>query len=88
MIYLPVGKTIEINTKLFSSPRIIVWWFNPRTGKAANADLVKRTELMHFTPPSLGNENDWVLILDDPKYKYVWPGKINTKKTELLASIN
>ncbi len=88
MIYLPVGKTIEINTKFFMSSRIIAWWFNPRTGKAANADAKKKNERMQFTPPTLGNENDWVLILDDPKYKYVWPGKINTAKTEWLVSIN
>jgi hypothetical protein len=29
---------------------------------------------MQFMPPTAGKENDWVLILDDPKFNYPNPG--------------
>lgn len=75
MIYLPVGKKIDINTSFADSDQLIAWWFNPRTGRAQKIGKLKTTPVMQFTPPSLGRENDWVLVLDDPKFNYDVPGK-------------
>jgi len=36
---------------------------------------VQKALVMSFTPPTLGFENDWVLVLDNPKYNYNTPGK-------------
>lgn len=73
MIYLPVGKKIEINTALIKARKIKAWWFNPSTGKAENPISFKATPTRWFTPPSLGVKNDWVLVLDDASKRYTKP---------------
>ncbi|MEP6950386.1 MAG: glycoside hydrolase family 140 protein [Ginsengibacter sp.] len=65
MIYLPVGKKIEINTSLIKAKLIKAWWFNPRTGKGEKSFSFGPTKSKWFTTPSLGMKDDWVLVLDD-----------------------
>lgn len=79
MIYLPVGKKIEVNTSWMKTDKIRVWWFNPRTGKAQKAGVFKKKNKQWFTSPSLGIKNDWVLVLEDAAKKWPAPGisKIN-----------
>ncbi|MFT3949298.1 MAG: glycoside hydrolase family 140 protein [Agriterribacter sp.] len=74
MIYLPAGKKVEINTALIKAKRIKAWWFNPRTGKTEKSISFKATAAHWFTPPSLGDKNDWVLVLDDASKRYPKPG--------------
>lgn len=69
MIYLPIGKTISVDMNKFSK-RVTVWWFNPRNGTAQQDTTVDKKEVMEFTPPTLGVENDWVLVIDDAAKKY------------------
>ncbi len=76
MVYLPVGKTIIVNTSFFKKGRAITaCWYNPKNA-AANLDgsFVNKGSYM-FTPPTTGVGNDWVLILDDVSYKYGIPGR-------------
>lgn len=77
MIYLPRGKNIPINTSFIRSDSLIVWWFNTKTGEVKRIGPKQRAGVMSFTPPTLGVGNDWVLVLDHPKYNYMAPG---TKK--------
>lgn len=64
MVYLPVGKKIEINTALLKAKKIKASWFNPRTGKTESTFLFNAKSIHSFTPPTVGYKNDWVLILD------------------------
>ncbi len=75
MIYLPVGKNIAINMNFLKGNKVIVWWFNPKDGSVKKTGEKEKAYVMSFTPPTLGNENDWVLILDDPTYNYDMPAK-------------
>lgn len=75
MIYLPVGKPISVNMSFLKSNKITIWWFNPKSGTAIKVGKKNKQPMMSFTPPTLGMENDWVLILDDPAYSYRIPGK-------------
>jgi len=77
MMYIPFGKTITVNTSSIKSKKLNVWWFNPKTGTSKNIGLINNKVSVVLTTPSLGFENDWVLIIDNPKYKY---GKPNMKK--------
>lgn len=77
MIYLPRGKNISINTSFLKSSTVNVCWYNPRNGDAKNSGRKQRLQIMSFTPPTSGHENDWVLILDDPNYNYKVPVKKN-----------
>ncbi len=76
MIYLPYGKKIEIKLNWMKSPGIIAWWFNPKNGKSQKIGELKRKDIMSFTAPTSGFLNDWVLVIDDPKYKFSKPGEI------------
>jgi hypothetical protein len=82
MIYLPVGRSATLNTSIFKHSEIMVWWFNPRENTIVKG-LIEKKPAMLFTTPSLGIGNDWVMIIDDPTFKYGYPaGSIyyNTKK--------
>lgn len=67
MIYLPVGKKIEINTYWLKGKEIFAWWFNPRTGESLQIGRIKKQNSIQFVPPSLGRENDWVLVVENDK---------------------
>lgn len=64
MVYLPVGKTITINTASLKSNTINAYWFNPAKGTTTGLKKLGRKDAMTFTSPSTGFENDWVLVLD------------------------
>lgn len=74
MIYLPVGRRVEIDLSPLNAHRIKAWWFDPRTGKTQKAGKFKKEPTRWFTPPALGSEEDWVLVLDDAGKKYRKPG--------------
>ena len=75
MIYLPVGKTIEVNTSWITGNKITAWWFNPKDGKARKIGVLNKKNSLTFTTPATGAENDWVLVLDDAAKKWNEPGR-------------
>ena len=70
MVYIPVGKTITVNTSFINSEKINAWWFNPRTAESISIGIIVNKSIIDFTTPTLGFENDWVLIIDNAKNKY------------------
>ncbi|MFT4154217.1 glycoside hydrolase family 140 protein [Parafilimonas sp.] len=72
MIYMPVGKTIRVNTSGFKHT-IIAWWFNPRDASVQKAGAFNPSETISFTSPTTGMENDWVLVLDDSSSRFKEP---------------
>jgi len=75
MIYLPVGKKISVDISFLPSTQIRAWWFNPGKGEAERPIVLKKEMVISFTPPSLGIEKDWVLVIDDVSTKFSQPGK-------------
>lgn len=71
MIYIPVGMNIAVNTSFIKNKTVNVWWFNPRNGEVKKIGAKDRVQVMSFTPPELGVEKDWVLVLDDVGAGYV-----------------
>ena len=74
-VYLPIGKTITINTSFMETDQVSCWWFNPKDGKAQSIGLLPRKDKMEFISPSAGIKNDWVLVIDDPDKHYSIPGQ-------------
>ncbi len=74
MVYLPVGKKIEVSTKWINAPKIVAWWFNPRNAESQKIGEFKKEGKLSFEPPSTGIENDWVLILEDADKNWSAPG--------------
>jgi hypothetical protein len=70
MIYIPVGMNIAVNTSFIKNKMVNVWWFNPRNAEVKKIGAKERAQVMSFTPPELGEEKDWVLVLDDPSAGY------------------
>lgn len=66
MIYLPVGKEIEINTEYIKSGKIKASWYNPRNAEWTQIGIFSNKKKHRFTPPTLGFGNDWVLVIDNP----------------------
>lgn len=64
MVYLPVGKTITVDVSSIASKRIVAYWFNPKNGESKQIGRLREKNHMQFTSPTLGKENDWVLIID------------------------
>jgi hypothetical protein len=74
MVYLPIGKTITINTAALPK-RLVAWWFNPKDGTSQKATVTSNQSTITTTPHTTGVENDWVLVLDDAAKGYGEPGK-------------
>jgi hypothetical protein len=74
IIYLPVGKSISVNTSILVGDKIKYWWFNPRDGKCRPGGTAMRQAKTVFTAPTFGLEEDWVLVIDDEQKKYPIPG--------------
>ncbi len=74
MIYLPVGKTITIHAANFPK-QMIAWWFNPKDGSCQKIDGIEKKDIIELTSPTIGIENDWVLVMDDAAKGFNAPGK-------------
>lgn len=74
MIYLPIGRTVEVNTSFMKARQVKTWWYNPKNGEIQQIGTMNRLNSMAFTSPTEGEGNDWVLIIDDVEKKYAPPG--------------
>lgn len=74
MIYIPFGKKIIINTSFIVDREFTAWWFNPRNGTTQKAGefVSGKTALQ---TPTLGEGQDWVLVIDGKTQKFPIPGK-------------
>lgn len=75
MIYTPTGRPLKVRMEQIASAQIMAWWFNPRTGEATAIGEFPNSGELEFTPPTGGENNDWVLVLDDAAKRLPLPGK-------------
>jgi Protein of unknown function (DUF4038)/Putative collagen-binding domain of a collagenase len=73
MIYMPVGKAITLATSNLGK-QIVAWWFNPKDGGVRKIGNFDNKNTIDLTSPTVGNGNDWVLVLDDASKGYLKPG--------------
>ncbi len=64
MVYLPVGRTVTIRTSRLKGLSLKAMWFNPRDASTQQIAGPVKKPAATFTAPTLGKENDWVLILE------------------------
>lgn len=64
MVYLPIGKSLQVNTAVIKSARLNCWWFNPRNAERTSIGVVKQSSAVTFVPPATGVGNDWVLVVE------------------------
>ncbi len=78
MIYIPIGRTLHLNPNYLDGRKINAWWYNPRTGSSTSIENFNSQIVL--TSPTLGVQNDWVLVLDDSRFKFNSPGSGNYYK--------
>jgi hypothetical protein len=74
MVYSPSGRPLKVRLDKISGSKLKAWWFNPRNGEVTAAGEFANTGERAFAPPVRGEDNDWVLVLDDAAKKYPTPG--------------
>jgi len=74
-VYSASGRAIEVRLDSLSGKTIRAWWYDPRTGAPKAIGRFPKTATRKFEPPSSGENNDWVLVLDDAAKKFPAPGK-------------
>ncbi len=66
LIYLAKGQKVTVNMKKLNNS-IEASWYNPRDGNSIKIGEYKNDGKQEFTPPGSGENNDWLLVLDDMK---------------------
>jgi hypothetical protein len=79
MVYAPVGRTFRVRMDVIKGGLVNAWWFNPRNGTASRIGTFPNTGERAFAPPDLGEDRDWVLVLDDDAKGYGPPGRAEGK---------
>jgi len=74
-IYTPTGREFRVNMGKISGDRVKAYWYDPRTGKASYIGEYDNEGTDLFVPPSTGDGNDWVLVLDDSSKDFPKPGE-------------
>lgn len=75
MIYAPVGRAFSVRMDRFRGAKVKAWWFDPRSGHAAERGEYPGIGTRRFLPPQPGEGLDWVLVLDDASKGYPPPGQ-------------
>jgi hypothetical protein len=81
MVYAPIGRAFKVNMAVIKNEKVKAWWFNPRNGKATEIGEFNNRDQREFTPPDLGEQLDWVLVLDDMSQNYPPPGQSSKAAT-------
>lgn len=63
LIYTPTGQTLKVRPEKLGGA-VKASWFNPRTGKTTGSGEFPNRGDHEFQPPSQGEGNDWVLVLE------------------------
>ncbi len=76
-VYIPASRTFTVHMNKIAGATARAWWFNPRTGAATrlgefahSGDVARQ-----FAPPDLGENIDWVLVLDNVEARYPSPAR-------------
>ena len=64
-VYTPSGRPFTLDLSPLSGSLLSAWWYDPRTGSATSAGEFERAASREFQPPTSGERQDWVLIVDD-----------------------
>jgi hypothetical protein len=69
------GRPFALRVGELTGSKLTAWWYSPRDGTATPIGAIDKADSQQFTPPSKGEDNDWVLVLDDAAKDYPPPGE-------------
>ena len=82
-VYSTMGLPFKIDLSKISGSKINAWWYSPRDGLLYAEKLklihspftvLHTKEALTFVPPTNGQNQDWVLVLDDAAAGFQAPG--------------
>ena len=73
--YSAMGLPIALSLGKISGEKLTAHWYNPRDGKAKAFGMFDNKGVQTFVPPTQGQGQDWVLVLDDASRNFGTPGK-------------
>ncbi|HUT95470.1 MAG TPA: glycoside hydrolase family 140 protein [Thermoguttaceae bacterium] len=62
--YSPQGEPVPVRLEKIAASPIVAKWFDPRTGASTPCGTFEPHGIHTFTPPSSGEDQDWVLVLE------------------------
>jgi hypothetical protein len=65
LAYLPFGHVVVAKTSRITGSYVKAQWFNPRDGSFTQIGRYAKRDMREFVPPSMGDDDDWVLVLED-----------------------
>ncbi|MGH7273595.1 MAG: putative collagen-binding domain-containing protein [Nitrospiria bacterium] len=68
--YSPFGHRIGVHMDKLSGAKIKAQWYDPREGTWILIGQFSNTGVREFVPPSNGDQNDWVLVLEVAEKNY------------------
>jgi hypothetical protein len=74
-LYYPTGGSVDVRLNWMRAKRFRAWWYDPRTGEAKEIGEFPHKSNMRFFPPTKGEKEDWVLVLDDVSKNFGVPGR-------------
>ncbi len=84
MVYATMGKPFTLDLTSLAGERLNAWWYSPRDGLCYGASstashrpfaVIEAETRRAFTPPTVGLNQDWVLVLDDAERRFPPPGQ-------------
>ncbi len=68
--YLTFGNSASIRMSKIPAAKVKAHWYDPRQGTWHYIGEYSKSGIEKFTPPTHGDQNDWILVLDDAAKNY------------------
>ncbi|GDX41339.1 hypothetical protein LBMAG21_16310 [Armatimonadota bacterium] len=63
ILYIPTGKPLHVRLGKLVGKEVDAEWYNPREDSRMLSESAPKADSLVFTPPSMGDKEDWVLVL-------------------------
>ncbi len=70
LTYTPRGKPFTVDLAVLRARSILARWYDPKNGEWIAIEEFHGKKNQTFTPPSRGDQDDWVLVLEDAVRNY------------------
>jgi len=72
---MTLGKKVAVRMDKIVDGPVTAWWYDPRQGTPHRIGEFPNVGVREFTPPTVGDGQDWVLVLDAKPKNYPPPGQ-------------
>lgn len=74
MVYSASSRKYVVSTDALSGNTLRLWWFDPRNGTHVDLGVFDRRPRVEVSPPCLGENVDFILVIDDASQGFPPPG--------------